>query len=45
MASYSPIQDAVLSRVPVRDRLIAGVTGSNRSEGMNIRLLCLLFVV
>jgi hypothetical protein len=42
---YSPIQEAVLSRVTVCDPLIAGITGSNRAEGMNIRLLCLLCVV
>ena len=40
-----PIPVVLRSKAKVCGRCIAEVAGSNRAEGMDVRLLCLLWVV
>jgi hypothetical protein len=42
---HSPISVAVRSNMYVRSCLIAGIAGSNPTDGIDVRLLCLLCVV
>ena len=40
-----PIREDELSKTLVLNRFIAGTAGSNPAEGLDVRLLCLLYVV
>ena len=43
-AILSPIPVAVQSKAQVFGRLTVGIAGTNPTNGMDVRLLCLLFV-